>query len=130
MSDWIEWRGGENPVPGKLVEVKYRNAVFAKDKSDNYRWTHICGNGDIIAYRVIDEPTTEKSSPVYAPEVFQKTITYQQEPDSCSDLEGQDLTLETRDCGAGPYLVIKTEEWALEPEQIDGFCEMLKGFIK
>jgi hypothetical protein len=47
------------------------------------------------------------------------TLTYTQEADSCSHLAFQQLTVEIRDAGGGPYLVISTPEWALDsPEDI------------
>lgn len=58
---WIEWSGGENPVPGQSVEVRLRNAeeveldvfeAFAIPiRSDGQAWAHGGGPFDIIAYR-------------------------------------------------------------------------------
>ncbi len=59
---WIEWSGGECPVPGAFVH--YRMADGEEDfgpigttkgfLADNLRWIHL-GDGwsDIIAYRVV-----------------------------------------------------------------------------
>ncbi|EDX5637797.1 hypothetical protein CSE89_004237 [Salmonella enterica subsp. enterica] len=59
MEGWIEWLGGENPVPGEMVEYKLRNG---EDKvlsrlSDHLHWGHIGAlkGSDIIAYRVVKE---------------------------------------------------------------------------
>ena len=55
---WTVWRGGENPVPGKRVDVKYRDGVVASDAfSDCVGWDRaLLGYGsDIIAYRVVKE---------------------------------------------------------------------------
>jgi len=58
--EWIEWAGGENPVPGHSVEVRYRygevDSVVAS--SERFRWGHpwITGGDndlDIIPYRVV-----------------------------------------------------------------------------
>lgn len=56
---WTVWFGGENPVPGKMVEYKLRNG---EDKvlsrlSDHLHWGHIGAlkGSDIIAYRVVKE---------------------------------------------------------------------------
>lgn len=56
---WTVWRGGENPVPGEMVEYKLRNG---EDKvlsrlSDHLHWGHIGAlkGSDIIAYRVVKE---------------------------------------------------------------------------
>lgn len=55
-SAWTVWCGGENPVPGRLVDVKFRDGTIAyKDDSCIYRW-RLCNSerdSDIIAYRVV-----------------------------------------------------------------------------
>lgn len=55
-SAWTVWPGGENPVPGRLVDVKFRDGTIAyKDDSRIYRWWLCNGarDSDIIAYRVV-----------------------------------------------------------------------------
>jgi len=53
---WIEWNGGENPVPGKMVDVRWRTGVARyAGLSDAWRWKHIAAPGDIIAYRVVGD---------------------------------------------------------------------------
>lgn len=55
-SAWTVWPGGENPVPGRLVDVKFRDGTIAyKDDSCIYRWWLCNGerDSDIIAYRVV-----------------------------------------------------------------------------
>lgn len=55
---WTVWFGGENPVPGKRVDVKYRDGIISKDAfSDCIGWNRtLLGYGsDIIAYRVVKE---------------------------------------------------------------------------
>ena len=55
---WTVWRGGENPVPGARVDIKWRNGGFTKNvPSDYFRWqTKVLSHGsDIIAYRVVKE---------------------------------------------------------------------------
>lgn len=55
-SAWTVWPGGENPVPGRLVDVKFRDGTIAyKDDSCIYRWWLCSGarDSDIIAYRVV-----------------------------------------------------------------------------
>jgi len=49
-----------------------------------------------------------------------------QSSDSCdqSDL-GQTLNIKTQDAGAGKYLVLQTERWAID--DINEFCETLKS---
>lgn len=49
------------------------------------------------------------------------SVTYSQEADSCDeDSDGiQTLTVEMRDAGAGPYLVVSTTRWAADsPEAL------------
>ena len=61
MNDWIEWNGGECPVPGDtLVEVKFRNSNRTYKASPAKEWDWVIDHcaGDIIADRVI-EPATE-----------------------------------------------------------------------
>lgn len=56
-SAWTVWLGGENPVPGRLVDVKFRDGTIAyKDDSCIYRWWFCSGarDSDIIAYRVVE----------------------------------------------------------------------------
>lgn len=58
---FMPWRGGENPVPGKRVQI-YMAKVFAFDSTrvahpaDSLRWSHFPENpvGDILAYRVVE----------------------------------------------------------------------------
>lgn len=65
--DWIEWKGGECPVPdGTLVDVRYRDGqeqfgLPANELYDTPRyaasafWNHDGLKNDIIAYRVVKE---------------------------------------------------------------------------
>lgn len=58
---WIEWRGGECPVPNStVVQVKYR-AVYDDDeqKASLCAWNHDGAYDDIIAYRVIENDGRE-----------------------------------------------------------------------
>lgn len=52
-----------------------------------------------------------------------------QEADSCSDVE-QELTVEICDGGAGPYVRIATQGWALDAEDLRKFIGRLKWCIK
>lgn len=56
---WTVWLGGENPVPGEIVEYKLRNGgdkVLSR-LSDHLYWGYIRAlkGSDIIAYRVVKE---------------------------------------------------------------------------
>lgn len=54
---WIEWSGGENPVPGQKVDVLFRTGVRRADySSDAWTWTYGTNLTDIIAYRVVETP--------------------------------------------------------------------------
>jgi hypothetical protein len=57
--EWIDWHGGECPVPeGTRVEVRFRIEQTAeRSDPENWRWDHRPegGGGDIIAYRILGE---------------------------------------------------------------------------
>lgn len=56
------------------------------------------------------------------------TATYEQDPDSLSDKE-QFLTVTVKDSGAGPYLVINTDEWAIDsPADLKPIMELIKTY--
>lgn len=59
--EWIEWHGGENPVPGKRVVVRFRDGFIPHQSSlsEEWDWSHNSpkrrlakGSDDIIAYRL------------------------------------------------------------------------------
>lgn len=55
---WTVWYGGDNPVPGKMVDIKSRDGVIISNvPSGRIGWNRaLFGYGsDIIAYRVIKE---------------------------------------------------------------------------
>ena len=54
MSDWIEWTGGENPVPGQKVDVKARSPHSGGTNlyADSLGWSRQYMDDDIIAYRL------------------------------------------------------------------------------
>jgi len=56
------WNGGENPVPGAMVQVKFRaeNQCGNVEPSDVFYWDHRDESVDIVAYRVCTPaPKTE-----------------------------------------------------------------------
>lgn len=59
------------------------------------------------------------------------THTYQQPEDSCgrAGVDDQDLSVNVEDAGGGPYLVIKTDRWALDGDAIDAFAAELKAVL-
>lgn len=52
--EWIEWHGGECPVPkGTAVDYQYRGGGQAHDPDAVYlRWAHFDDAGDIMRYRI------------------------------------------------------------------------------
>jgi hypothetical protein len=54
--DWIEWHGGENPVGGEVVDIRFRDGTSgcwaADEPSWRDFWHHNAGGNDIIAYRL------------------------------------------------------------------------------
>ena len=64
---WIEWRGGECPVPNDVrVDVEFRSESLVADyPAGKWQWSHSDSNGDIIRYRVIETahpaPTVDDS---------------------------------------------------------------------
>jgi len=65
MTDWIEWKGGECPVPpDTMVEVRNRSGVQSRDFAGYFRWDEIDNFIAIVAYRVISEkPKPEEPKP-------------------------------------------------------------------
>ena len=63
MSDWIEWKGGECPVPpGTKVDVKFRSGnVYDGENAASYSWRHCGVRSDIVAYRVVGEQPAPKN---------------------------------------------------------------------
>jgi len=64
MEDWIDWRGGSRPVSGAtMVEIRLRCRELSRGAAGNFNWSFDSGpyayegDDDIIAYRVIKEPT-------------------------------------------------------------------------
>lgn len=59
-AEWITHDGGPNPVPGKMVEVRYRNGETETRTANRLGWNHWeaetpgLGGYDIIAYRVTE----------------------------------------------------------------------------
>lgn len=70
LCDWIEWHGGECPVPaGTLVHLRFRSGretAYVQDAA-NWQWEHWGGRGEIIAYR-LDRPHPTPRQAESAPE--------------------------------------------------------------
>ena len=61
-SRWMPWPGGENPVPGQAVEVRFRSGAVKSSISDHFDWSHetrrrkhLSRSVDIIAFRLISK---------------------------------------------------------------------------
>ena len=53
---WIEWDGGECPVPhDQEVEVKFRYGGASEEIAADLYWSHVGDNSDIVEYRTITE---------------------------------------------------------------------------
>lgn len=74
MSDWIEWSGGECPLPAGYVgrvETRFRgfeddavlSDVMPADRARELRWAHTGGVGDTLAYRLLDAAGSKPSNP-------------------------------------------------------------------
>lgn len=58
---------------------------------------------------------------------------YSQNADTCdgeSLCEHQFLTIESHDGGAGGYLVIRTERWAMDESDLPAFVKLLKEHFR
>lgn len=51
---------------------------------------------------------------------IEKSITYEQEPDCCDGTSdyAQHLTVTTQDGGGGPYIILKTDRWAIDKDAL------------
>ena len=59
---WIEWGGGECPVPeNSRVDIKFRDGDVGLEQSANWDWIHLGYRSDIIAYRIILEQPINQS---------------------------------------------------------------------
>lgn len=65
---WIRWQGGKKaPLPvGTRYEARYRNGDKLKSKvtalaEEPETWVHLNDDGDIMAYRLIEEPIVQKA---------------------------------------------------------------------
>jgi hypothetical protein len=73
--------------------------------------------------------TQEKSSELWEVPVTAR-YTFSQEADSLDAGNGQTLMVEVDDGGGGNYLVLSTDRWALNPEDIDRFAALLKRCLR
>lgn len=67
--EWIEWKGGECPVPPETrVDVKNgRGWVHTRYPAESWNWGHRGNSWDIVAYRVVSpEPLTPQPTGIEA----------------------------------------------------------------
>lgn len=68
---WVEWHGGECPLP-QMAQIEYKMRTTTKTYRHNagsLGWNHTGTGGDIVAYKVVDEPQTAPSKPQSALQV-------------------------------------------------------------
>jgi hypothetical protein len=59
---WVEWNGGENPVPGEVVEARFTGGFVSEAlDSESFGWDRhndpvIAPMYDIVAYRIVPLP--------------------------------------------------------------------------
>jgi len=59
------------------------------------------------------------------------SATFYQDTDPCQENDiGQELVVSTADAGGGNFLVIETKRWAINADEVDEFCQMLKDVLK
>lgn len=64
------------------------------------------------------------------PRLAEVSAVYLQDSDSCDgDDDFQTIKVATKDAGGGPYIIIETKRWAIDPDEIDTFARMLKDVI-
>lgn len=87
MSEWIEWKGGSQPVPDdKLVEARTRSGASAKDLADVWNWRHDGDRSDIVAYRVVKDATKAEDDKVFTASSSESTVTVK--PSNPKDIVG------------------------------------------
>lgn len=63
--------------------------------------------------------------------LVERVLTYDQDKDCCDSVSAicQLLTIRTQDGGGGSYVVIETDRWAIDRDDIDKFCQTLKDIL-
>lgn len=63
---WIEWEGGECPVPRDAsAQFKFRDGGEGEwDLAGGMRWSHAGSGGDIVAYRLCEPAPTARDKQV------------------------------------------------------------------
>ena len=76
QDSWIEWRGGDCPVPGgEIVMIKIRSGeALGPEPAENYDWHSLDEGSDIMAYRVMPPASPAADAPSIAPADTHSTI--------------------------------------------------------
>ena len=64
QSDWIEWKGGEQPVPDKTrVGILFRDGTTTEARAQYWDWDRgaVPCDDDIVGYRVLDAKAGDRS---------------------------------------------------------------------
>jgi hypothetical protein len=64
------------------------------------------------------------------PLVQSAKIVYWQDADNCPEDGGQELVVHTEDGGGGPYIVIATQRWAIDVDEVDNVPELLRRVLE
>ena len=62
-------------------------------------------------------------------ELSEATAIYTQEADTWDRGEIQELKLTSIDSGAGKYLVLETQRWAMDADEIQKFADFLQNWM-
>ena len=62
-------------------------------------------------------------------ELSEATAVYTQEGDTWDTNEFQELKLTSIDSGAGKYLIIETQRWAMDADEIQDFANFLSAWM-
>lgn len=95
--DWIDWHGGENPVPGQMVNWQTRNEPNRDDcetavPSEVLDWSRPprqAGNPPVIAYRLA-RPATSAASEV----MTQACVDWDEYTDDIADVISDSLEMD------------------------------------
>jgi hypothetical protein len=118
-----------NEDQGKAALVWMRVQAKAIDSrvDDSYS---VADLARIITFNVPKEVPQQKLILPDNVKISDCSLSFYQDSDSCqNDDNGQELSVKTEDNGAGKYLIVKTERWAIDGDEIDQFASIFKQII-
>jgi hypothetical protein len=59
-----------------------------------------------------------------------RSITFYQEADCCGESTDQELTIGVEDGGGGAFVTLRTQRWALDPEQGPWLAEWIERLCR